>query len=104
MNIRRRTSPRAWPDDTQRDLARIEALWAETMAARHGAAGDFLFGACTIADAFYAPVATRLRTYGVPLSPGSAAYCDAIFADDAFRAWETAAVAETWKLAATDAL
>jgi glutathione S-transferase len=103
MNIRRRTQPRAWPDDTRRDLARVEALWAETRE-RHGAAGDFLFGARTIADAFYAPVATRLRTYGVPLSPVSAAYCDAIFADAAFRAWETAAVAETWKLAPTDAL
>jgi glutathione S-transferase len=103
MNIRRRTTPRAWPEDTRRDLARVEDLWASTRD-RYGAGGPFLFGARTIADAFYAPVATRLRTYGVPLRPASQAYCDAIFADAAFRAWEAAASAEPWTLRETDAL
>ncbi|APR78420.1 Glutathione S-transferase [Minicystis rosea] len=103
MNIRRRTTPRAWPDDTQADLARIEALWADTRE-RYGAGGPFLFGARTIADAFYAPVATRLRTYGVPMRPASQAYADAIFADPAFRAWEAAAIAEPWTIPQTEAL
>jgi glutathione S-transferase len=103
MNIRRRTTPREWPDDTRADLARVEQLWASTRE-RYGAGGPFLFGARTIADAFYAPVATRLRTYGVKVVPATHAYCEAIFADPAFRAWEAAAIAEPWSIAVTDAL
>jgi len=103
MNVRRRTTPRDWPEDTRDDLARIEDVWTTTRA-RYGAGGPFLFGARTIADAFFAPVVTRLRTYGVPLSSSSAAYSEAVLADPAFREWESAAVAEPWALAATDAL
>lgn len=103
MNIRRRTTPRPWPEDTRANLARVEDLWAGTRD-RYGAEGPFLFGARTIADAFYAPVATRLRTYGVPLRPVSQAYCEAIFTDPAFRAWEAAAIAEPWTIAVTDVL
>jgi len=103
MNIRRRTTPRAWPEDTRADLARVEELWASTRD-RFGAGGPFLFGTRAIADAFYAPVATRLRTYGVPLRPASQAYCEAIFADPAFRAWEAAAIEEPWTIGVTDAL
>lgn len=103
MNIRRRTTPRDWPEDTRADLVRVEALWQSTRA-RYGAGGPFLFGARTIADAFYAPVAARLRTYGVPLQPVSQAYAAAIFADPAFRAWEAAAEAEPWTIAQAEAL
>jgi glutathione S-transferase len=103
MNVRRRTTPRAWPEDTRADLARVEQLWASTRE-RYGAAGPFLFGARTIADAFYAPVATRLRTYGVPVQPATQAYCEAIFSDPAFRAFEAAAEAEPWSIPVTDAL
>ena len=103
MNLRRRTAARAWPDDTRDDLARVEELVAQTRA-RWGAEGPFLFGARTIADAFYAPVATRLRTYGVPRSPVVAAWSDAIFDDAHFRAWESAALAEPWTIEGTDAL
>lgn len=71
---------------------------------RHGAGGPFLFGARTIADAFYAPVATRLHSYGVPVGPASQAYCEAIFADPAFLSWEAAAKAELWTIASVDAL
>jgi glutathione S-transferase len=103
MNIRRRAAARPLAEDTLADLTRIEALWAATRE-RHGAGGPFLFGARTIADAFFAPVATRLRTYGVPVQPESRAYCDAIFADPAFLAWEEAAKAEPWTIPSTDAL
>jgi glutathione S-transferase len=103
MNIRRRTTPRAWPDDTLADLARVEQLWAFARG-RFGKGGPFLFGARTIADAFFAPVATRLRTYGVAVQPATQAYCDAIFADPAFRAWESAGEKEPWTIAQTDAL
>lgn len=107
MNIRRRVTPRDrprdWPEDTRDDLARIEEVWSVTRA-RYGAGGPFLFGARTIADAFFAPVVTRLRTYGVPLSASSAAYSEAVLSDPSFREWEAAAVAEPWALPATDAL
>ena len=103
MNIRRRATPRALAPDTLADLTRIEALWAGTRE-RYGAGGPFLFGARTIADAFYAPVVTRLRTYGVPVQPATQAYCDAVLAEPAFLAWETAAVAEPWTIPETEAL
>jgi glutathione S-transferase len=103
MNVRRRTTPRAWPEDTRADLARIEQLWVFARE-RFGKGGPFLFGARTIADAFFAPVATRLRTYGVSIQPATQAYCDAIFADPAFRAWESAAEKEPWTIPQTDAL
>ncbi len=103
MNIRRRDPLRSLSEDTRDDIARVEDLWAATRA-RHGASGPFLFGARTLADAFFAPVATRFRSYGVPLRPASSAYCEAIFADPAFRAWEVAAEAEPWVIAKTDAV
>lgn len=93
MNIRRRTTPRDWPEETRADLARIDALWTSTRE-RYGADGPFLFGRRTLADAFFAPVVTRLRTYGLPLSPVVAAYCEAVLSDADFRAWEAAAEAE----------
>jgi glutathione S-transferase len=54
-------------DQAQTDISRIAAIWRES---RHdfGANGPFLFGAFTIADAMYAPVATRFRTYGIDLA------------------------------------
>lgn len=103
MNLRRRTAPKQWASDTADDLARVDELWRTTRA-RWGQGGPFLFGARTIADAFYAPVVTRLRTYGVPLSPDAAAYSEAVLADPAFRAWEAAAEAEPWTMPSIDAL
>ncbi|MBY0563511.1 MAG: glutathione S-transferase family protein [Hyphomonadaceae bacterium] len=102
MNIRRRLSSQpAWPQDTQADLAQLNALW-DRLYAKHG--GPFLFGARSIADAMYAPVATRLRTYGVPLHAAAKSFCDAIFADATFQAWERAAEAEPWSIEQTEAL
>jgi glutathione S-transferase len=49
------------------DIRRIAAIWKDTRA-RFGRGGRFLFGAFTCADAMYAPVATRFRTYGVDLA------------------------------------
>lgn len=74
------------------DIARIEFMWGECRH-RFGerAGGPFLFGHFTIADAMYAPVATRFRTYGVKLSPLAEAYCQAIFADPDFKSWEDTA-------------
>lgn len=101
MNIRRRTSPRDWPEDTRADIARVEELWSDLLARSRG---PFLFGGKSIADAMYAPVCTRLRTYGVAVAPAAQAYCEAIFADADFRDWEAAAAAEPWTIPQTDSL
>ncbi|MDX2234641.1 MAG: glutathione S-transferase [Hyphomonadaceae bacterium] len=103
MNVRRRAGRRDWPEDTRADIARVEELWGALRAA-HGAGGPYLFGARSIADAFFAPVCTRLRTYDVPVGAVAQAYCETVFADDAFRAWEAAAVAEPWAIPSTDSL
>lgn len=96
MNLRRRARAIDLPPETRADIARIDALWSDARA-RFGAAGPYLFGAPTIADAFYAPVATRFRTYAIELSPAAAAYRDALLADDGVRAWEAAAAAQPAK-------
>ncbi|MCW5697609.1 MAG: glutathione S-transferase family protein [Bauldia sp.] len=74
------------------DLARIQSIWTEARQ-RFGEAGGgpYLFGGFTIADAMFAPVATRFRTYGVTLEPVPQAYADAMLADPDMRAWEDAA-------------
>jgi glutathione S-transferase len=74
-----------------RDLARIDALWSQQLAA-HG--GPFLFGEFSIADAFYAPVCSRTRTYALPLGATAQAYAERILALPAMQAWTAAALAE----------
>jgi glutathione S-transferase len=95
MNIRRRVHVKEWPADTAAELARLDALLGG-LRARFQGAGPWLFGARTIADAFYAPVATRVRTYGVTLSTAAQSYCEAVFADADFQAWESDSVPNSW--------
>ena len=81
------------------DIARIGAIWNEARE-RFGTsgangAGPFLLGGFSIADAMFAPVATRFRTYGVALDAISQDYCEAIFAWPGFKEWEAAALQET---------
>jgi glutathione S-transferase len=73
------------------DLARIVALWTELLQA-HG--GPLLFGRFTIADAYYAPVVMRLRSYALPLPAAAAAYVEAVAALPAVRDWVADALAE----------
>ncbi len=94
MNLWRPPAPHPVPEKAQRDLDAITAGW-RTARERFGAGGDFLFGAFCAADAMYAPIATRIRTYGLPVDPVSAAYVEAIHAHPAFRAWYDAAIEET---------
>jgi glutathione S-transferase len=93
MNIRRRCVATDLPDDTRRDIARVESLWT-TLRAANAADGPWLFGARSMADAFYLPVATRFRTYGVALPPAARAYVETTLADTAFREWEARVLAE----------
>jgi glutathione S-transferase len=102
MNIRRRlVAGLDWPVDTCADLEQLYTVWTRLLA-RHG--GPFLFGARTVADAMFAPVATRLRTYAADAPPPARLYCDAIFADEAFQQWEREAEAEPWSIEQTEVL
>ncbi len=76
------------------DIARVLALWHDCRA-RHGAGGPFLFGQFSIADAMYAPVATRFVTYGVALPAIARAYVESMVALPEMREWTEAAARET---------
>ena len=101
FNLRRRAAPRAWSDAVQGDIARITELWTATRG-QYGSQGPWLYGTRSIADAFYAPVCTRFRTYGVSLPKVCAEYSETLFADAHFREWERAAVAESWTIPSAD--
>jgi glutathione S-transferase len=75
------------------------AVWHDCRK-RFGAGGSFLFGRFSVADAMYAPVATRFRTYGVPLDDVSRAYVDAIYAMPEMQKWILDAKWETWAIEA----
>ena len=73
------------------DLARITQLWGQALAA---SGGPFLFGGYSIADAYYAPVAARLRSYALPLPAELAAYVERLWASPGVAAWVQGALAE----------
>lgn len=83
------------------DARRVQALWADCRR-RFGAAGPWLFGAFSPADAMFAPVALRFVTYGVALDPPARAYVDAVAAHPAVEAWIAAARAEPEVIAASE--
>lgn len=81
------------PEALKRDIARIGELWNEGLS-RFG--GPFLAGKTfTALDAFFAPVAFRIQTYGLSLDDASMAYVARLLALPAMRSWYEAALAET---------
>ena len=81
------------PPALERDLARLRSLWNDGLR-RFG--GPYLAGAAfTAADAFYAPVAFRVQTYGLELDAASAAYVDRVLGTRAMREWYADALQET---------
>jgi len=96
-NIRLRATPKPLSVQLSREFARLEQLWTG-LRARFGGDGPYLFGARSIADAFYVPVATRVRTYSASLSTHSQHYVDTLLSDRAFQEWETAAEQEVWTI------
>lgn len=93
MNLKRNQALSEIPADAVADIQRICALWAECRQ-RFGKAGSFLFGQPTLADAFFAPVAARLRSYQVALPAEAAAYVETIYQWPAFQRWYQAAQEE----------
>jgi glutathione S-transferase len=86
MNIRATHPGKGMSAEVQANITRIESLWGEARR-RFGAGGPFLFGAFSAADAMYAPVVMRLRTYAVRLESESARYCEAMLSAPGVRAW-----------------
>ena len=84
-------------DEVRDDVARIDALWNLCREA-HGRGGDYLFGAWCAADAMFAPVVSRFRTYGVELSPVARRYADAVWRWPALKSLVAEAAAEPWTL------
>ena len=73
------------------DLERIEAMWRQQLVQ---GGGPYLFGAFSAADAFFAPVCARIRTYVLPVEADTLAYVQRIFDLPSMQAWCTAARAE----------
>jgi glutathione S-transferase len=94
--VTRITPPRPPSAGAARDIARICEIWLQARTA-HAAAGPYLFGQFSIADAMYAPVVSRFMTYGQPLEPTLQAYADTIWTSAAMRQWRQAC--EMWAAA-----
>ncbi len=82
---------------TQTDVRRIVVLW-NSLRARFAADGPFLLGPWSIADAFFTPVATRFRAYGIRLSDygdtgAAGAYAETLLETPEFQEWEADALA-----------
>lgn len=95
MNVRRISSGTVPTPEVQADIARIMQIWAEARA-RFGGTGDFLFGEFGAADIMFAPVVTRLTTYGLPVAPFARGYVDAVTNHPWMQHWIAAAQEETW--------
>jgi glutathione S-transferase len=93
MDLRRDEALEVISVETQDDIERMIALWAECRTAS-GVKDTFLFGEPGIVDAFFAPVAVRLRTYHVELPAEAAAYVDTIYQWPAFKSWQQAGLEE----------
>ena len=95
LDIRARRPGTATSNEVRADLMRIDALWGDCRT-RFGADGPWLFGRYSIADAYYAPVVCRIKTYGDPgLSEISATYCATTLGDPELVAWSALAAEES---------
>jgi glutathione S-transferase len=80
-------------DDARAQIARIQSSWSACLR-RAGREGPFLFGRFSIADAMYAPVVSRFRTYPVPLADPVRDYVDAVWGLPAMQEWGALAARE----------
>lgn len=96
MNIRATFPGKGRTQEAQTDIARICEIWEECLerSGQHG----FLFDEFSIADAYYAPIVMRFRTYGVWLAPSVQAYVNRVLAHPAVERWVQEALAETERM------
>jgi glutathione S-transferase len=103
MNLHRPVRAVALSDDARANIARIEEIWADCRK-RYGDRGPFLFGAFSGADAMYAPVVYRFRTFAIDLRPEAKAYMDMMLALPAVEEWTKAGLAETLRIERVEAI
>lgn len=108
MNLAHEWRRRELSEAARQDMLRIEVLWlwraVATGELNRGSPfanqalfdGPFMFGAWSIADAFWAPIATRVRAYDIPVGPASSTYVDTLLADPHYQEWREGALAETF--------
>ena len=97
MDLRASRPGEGHAPEAMADAERIMAIWRDCRY-RFGAGDAFLFGAAGLADAFYAPVVSRFRTYGLKLDGVCQAYSDAVLDWAPMRDWIAAAQAEPWTI------
>ncbi len=94
MNLHRPIRAIALSADARANVARIQEIWTDCRE-RYGKLGPFLFGRFGAADAMFAPVVHRLRTYAIAVGPAAQAYAETMMALPAFQEWTRAGLAET---------
>lgn len=101
MNIRKDYAGHGRSAEVDGDIARITAIWNDCRA-RFGHGGPYLFGSFSNADAMYAPVCFRFKTFALKPDGAAGDYLAAMLADPHMRAWEAGALAETEAIPAED--
>ena len=94
MNLHRPVGAIALSADARDNVARIQQIWIDCRE-RYRQFGPFLFGAFGGADAMFAPVVHRFRTYAIEVAPEAQDYMNAMMSLPAFQEWTTAGLAET---------
>lgn len=95
MDIRARHPAPDMTPALEAEIVRLQTMWSG-LRSKHGKGGAFLFGKWSAADAFFTPVVTRFRTYGLPLTGAAAEYAAAVLEDPLFRTLEEQAKLEPW--------
>ncbi|MCW5744878.1 MAG: glutathione S-transferase family protein [Alphaproteobacteria bacterium] len=102
MNIRASFPGHGHTPEVLGQAQRIAGMWLDCRKRFAGSAArddGFLFGTFTVADAMFAPVATRFQTYGVKLDAQAQRYCEALLEHAAMKEWSDAARHEPWLVA-----
>jgi len=94
MNLHRPIRAVGLSADARANVARIQQIWIECRE-RYGKLGPFLFGSFGAADAMFAPVVHRFRTYAIPVAEEAQAYMETMLALPAFQEWTRAGLAES---------
>ena len=103
MNVRARTNYHEPTPEVAREIARLIDLWTDVRRG-FGRQGPFLFGRRSLADAVFAPVASRFRTYAIPVAGEAARWMETVLDLPAMRDWAAKAETEGHPQPAYDAL
>jgi glutathione S-transferase len=98
MNLHRPVREAALSQDARANVARIQEIWLDCRERQNklgGKPGPFLFGAFGAADAMFAPVVYRFRSFAIDVAPKVRAYMDTMLALPAVEEWTKAGLAET---------